>query len=156
MALSRWVALAAVVLIGATTACSDDDAGRTRIALKDVPQGVSAHKLDGRSVFLARDGSDVVAFLADPRHLPGETLYWCPRERQFASPMHGETFDAAGRPVGGLAFRDLNRLEVAVQGDSVVSLGRILFGGIRRQHGKSGWDLPGGRSYCQDPIKSLR
>jgi Rieske Fe-S protein len=100
------------------------------LPLKSVPEGVSARAVDGRQVFLDRDGKHVSAYLTDVHHLPGETTLWyCPDQHVFASPLHAETFDEVGMIVSGPAQRGLDRFKTTVTGDTVtVHLKNIIRG----------------------------
>jgi nitrite reductase/ring-hydroxylating ferredoxin subunit len=88
-----------------------------RLALDSLPEGVSAHEVEGVPVFLVRHGRSVEGFLDRAQHLANEQLWWCPAEEVFVSPFHGELFDAQGRALAGPAFRDLDRVSVEVTVD---------------------------------------
>src|SRR5437879_6290597 len=120
----KCTALVAILAGFASMTAGCSSRPRHSVSLREVPEGVSAHKLDGKPVFVVRRGASVVAFLADVRHLPGERgLWWCPKEQQFVSPTHGELFDRDGHVLGGPARGDLNRLQITVRNGRVVSLG---------------------------------
>lgn len=108
-------AAAVAVLVGVM-------AGDDGLSLRTIPSGVSARRVGRVDVFLARDGQQITAFVNSAQHLPGEKIWWCPKEQVFAAPTHGEMFDAQGRRLGGPAFRDLDRLAVSVGQDGAVSI----------------------------------
>src|SRR5688572_24093152 len=81
-----------------------DPGGDTRtLRLDDLPRGVSARVISGEPVFVVVDGQDVDVFVPDPRHLAGDTLWWCPHEEVFVGPEHGEAFTRDGLAIGGPA-----------------------------------------------------
>jgi Rieske Fe-S protein len=94
----------------------------TGVSLQAIPSGVSARRVGNVHVFLARDGEQVLAFVNSAQHMPGEKIWWCPKEQVFAAPTHGETFDAQGRHIGGPASRDLDRLAVTLGPNGKVSI----------------------------------
>jgi hypothetical protein len=69
------------------------------------------------------------------QHLPGERLWWCPDEKVFVSPSHGELFGANGHYLAGPASRDLDRATVTddASGKLAVDLSRIQRGKARSQ-----------------------
>lgn len=89
------------------------------LALDALPEGVSAHEVQGVAVFFVRHGRQVEGYLDSAQHLPSEQLWWCPAEGVFVSPSHGELFDAQGRLVAGPASGDLDRIEVKVTSANV-------------------------------------
>lgn len=116
-ALTLVVVVAASVLVGSRGGSEDSD----------IPQGVSARILSGEAVFIVRDGDDVQVFAADPRHLPGEPLWWCPNEQIFVGPFHGEQFARDGRYLGGPATGGLNEYPAKLDKDGVtIDTGTII------------------------------
>ena len=88
------------------------------LALASLPQGVSAHVVSGRPVFLLRRGNDVTGFLrTSPRRLTN--LVWCPADDVFQAPAWGETFDIRGRLIRDYSPRDMDRIRVVVHEESV-------------------------------------
>jgi len=129
--------------------------------LDTVPEGVSLIDVDGQPVFLVREGRKVTAFIADVRHLSGEPLWWCPTERVFVAPTHGEEFDGAGRKIGGPARGDLNRFPTRVEGsqllidaNQIVVGSRVIDGGSAAEAGDGRpWDAGPG-SFCAGALRS--
>jgi hypothetical protein len=100
-----------------------------RIAFEAVPEGATGYHIDLHRFFVVRDGERVRAFVDDAQHLPGERLWWCPREKQFAAPTHGETFASDGTKVAGPAQRDLDQYNTSVEdGDLVINLAQVIRG----------------------------
>lgn len=167
---SRWVTPALIVLVVSVAAAISlfqylrlVPAPGT-IELTSIPEGVSARRMGDTPVFIVRHDRAVTVFLTDPQHLPGEhVLWWCPRERLFASPTHGELFDEEGRAVGGPQARGLTRLEATVRDGTVfIDLeARVESTAPRRprqvpaaESGKA-WNAGPG-SFCRTPIRSDR
>lgn len=133
------------------------------VELSSIPEGVSARRVDGTPVFIVRDDRAFTVFLTDPQHLPGEhVLWWCPSERLFASPTHGELFDERGRAVVDTpAARGLSRLEATVRGGTLfINVeGRVESTAPRQPRsvpaaeGGEPWDSGPG-SFCYAPIRS--
>lgn len=134
------------------------------IPLDAIPEGVSAHRLGDLRVFIVRDGNDVTVFDTDIQHQPGEGhLWWCPNERVFAAPAHGELFDARGRYLAGPAARGLTTLPATVR-DNVVRID--LEGTPGASRGPESAELPAGYadgdrawntgpgSFCDAPLTS--
>jgi hypothetical protein len=143
--------LALIVSTRAIASCSSSHRVKG-IRVETIPEGTSVQRLAGRSVFVVRHGEAFKAFLPDPRHLPGEsTLWWCPRERQFASPTHGEFFTEEGRVLGGPARGDLNRLTLNIRRGHVVSDGEVVLGLNRRGELREP-DFVGG-DYCGGALR---
>jgi nitrite reductase/ring-hydroxylating ferredoxin subunit len=93
----------------------------SRLALDSLPEGVTAHTIQGVPVFLvSRHSRDVKGYLDAAQHLANEQLWWCPAEEVFVSPFHGELFDAEGHLLAGPAVRDLDRVAVTVTTTGVV------------------------------------
>jgi Rieske Fe-S protein len=131
-------------------------------SLDAVPEGVSLIDVDGQPVFLAREGSEVTAFIADVRHLSGEPLWWCPSERVFAAPTHGEAFDREGRMIGGPARGDLNRFPTRVEGSELLIDANHVIVGSKADHASSPVETGGGRpwdagpgSFCPGALRSV-
>jgi nitrite reductase/ring-hydroxylating ferredoxin subunit len=109
-------AIAIIGTVGLWFARSQDG-----VALRSLPEGVTAHEVQGVPVFIVRQNRQVEAFLDSAQHLANEQLWWCPIEEVFVSPFHGELFDAQGHALAGPASRDLDRVSVRVTaGDTVV------------------------------------
>lgn len=101
------------------------------LRLDELPEGVTAHELGGDDVFVIRDGNDVRVFLSDARHLPDETLWWCPNEEVFIEVEHGSMFDRQGRKIGGPAAGGLNQYEVRTDGgELIVHRWEVIVGGV--------------------------
>jgi len=90
------------------------------LALDSLPEGVTAHTVQGVPLFLVRHGREVKGYLDDAQHLANEQLWWCPAEEVFVSPFHGELFDAEGRLLAGPARQDLDRIAVEVTAPGLV------------------------------------
>jgi nitrite reductase/ring-hydroxylating ferredoxin subunit len=128
-----------------------------------VPPGVSLVDLGDHAAFLSRVDRTVRAFVPDPRHLPGEPLWWCPKEHVFAAPTHGEEFDRSGRKIGGPARGDLDQYTVRVEDSKVrIDTTRVVEGapdrdGVleRAPAGGEPWDSGPG-SFCDGAIRSDR
>jgi Rieske Fe-S protein len=125
---------------------SSESRWRVAIALKDLPEGVSTRRIHGTPVFLVRRGDKVTTFLTNMHHIPGETvLFWCPAQKQFQSPTHGETFDRTGAVVGGPAFSGLDRLPTTVEGDVAhVDYGQVIADPRPRGTGVGDFSCDGG------------
>ena len=105
----------------------DDDA--VTLDLDEVPEGVSPRVVGGEPVFVVRAGDELRVLLADTRHLPEDTLWWCPTERVFVGVEHGEQFDAEGRKIGGPSQGGLNELAFEVDGSQlVIDTGKVIEG----------------------------
>jgi hypothetical protein len=89
------------------------------MALGGIPEGVTAIVVDGVSLFVVRQGESVRALLPRTTHLSDEVLWWCPSERLFISPVHGETYTEAGDEIGGPGPRGLDSVAVTVAGSAV-------------------------------------
>lgn len=90
----------------------------TPLTLSELPQGISTRTDGDVPLFLVRDGQALTAYVARSTHL-GEPVWWCPRERLFVSPAHGEAWDENGEIVAGPPPRGLDQVEVAVVGNAV-------------------------------------
>jgi hypothetical protein len=114
-----------------------------------------------RTVFLLNGPNGWRAFLTDVHHLTGETsLWWCPAEREFAAPTHGERFDEAGDVVGGPPRRGLDQLRVQRTGEKLtvhvddVFPGRPVDASQQRPLADSRpWDQGAG-SFCDGAVKA--
>ena len=84
------------------------------IPLSVVPQGVSAHDVAGRQVFLVRQGNKVTGFLRTSP-FAHTSLVWCTADDLFMAPAWGEQFDIAGRAMSGPAARNMDRVRVVVR-----------------------------------------
>ena len=148
----RRYVLALIVGSLAIASCSSSHSVKG-IRLDAIPEGTSVQRLAEHSVFVVRHGDAFNAFLSDVRHLPGDsTLWWCPHERQFASPTHGEFFTEDGKILGGPARGDLNRLTVGVRQGRLVSDGTVIIGSPASGEGKPGKPFVGG-AYCGEGLK---
>ena len=97
--------------------------------LDEIEQGTTPGVIEDRRVFFVRTGDEVDVFIAAAQHLPDEGLWWCPDEQVFASPLHGELFDASGRARRGPAARDLDRFATVVRdGHLHVDAGEVIPG----------------------------
>jgi hypothetical protein len=130
-------------------------------SLVSIPIGVSVLEFGSTPTFVIRTSGSVRVFLTNVQHLPGEdTLWWCPHEKVFASPTHGEIFSADGDPLDGPAQRGLNELAVHISGDRVTArIDQIHLGQPRAatayQPRGGAWDSGPG-SFCEDPLKVTR
>lgn len=116
--------LAALVIFMVLVDAPDDT-----LSLSGVPQGVSARRIERRPVFVTRDGDEVRVFLPDARHLPEDTLWWCPNEHLFVDAEHGSLFARDGLKVAGPARGGLNQYPVEVAGQRLkVDTRRIIEG----------------------------
>lgn len=118
----------AMTVGGALAALAPADAS---IPLASLPQGGSAHEVDGRQVVLVRDGDAVWGFLRlSPR---GRGMVsWCPDEEVLLVPGSGETFDRKGHLMREIAVRDLDAVQVTVRhGQIVVSPDQVIKGQSR-------------------------
>ena len=82
----KWLLVAGVAMLVVVVLFAflmQDDDGIVTLDLGDIPAGVSARVIDGEPVFLVRADDDVRVLLADTRHLPDDTLWWCPDEAVF-------------------------------------------------------------------------
>jgi Rieske Fe-S protein len=128
--------------------------------LDTVPEGVSLVDVDGQPVFLAREGKEVTAFIADVRHLAGEPLWWCPADRVFVAPTHGEHFDAAGRRIAGPSRGDLNRFPTRIEGsDLLIDPTQVIVGPSPDDTGASAGTFDGRwgttpETYCVGALRS--
>lgn len=118
-----WQPLAAAALalaVGAVVMAVvlDNDEGTLRLG--HLPEGVTAQVVDGNDVFVSRVGNDVRVFLPESPHLPGDTLWWCPKREIFVALNSGSGFDRNGLPFGGPAPRALDQHPVEVGGDRLV------------------------------------
>jgi hypothetical protein len=101
-----------------------------------------------------RAGNSVHVFLTDVQHLRGEdTLWWCPDDRVFVGPAHGEAFSERGVAIGGPAQRGLDQLAVDVDaGRVVVRLDEIRLGAPRGPN--ADYDAgAGGGKFCNHALK---
>lgn len=107
------------------------DPAEPTVPLSSLPQGGSAHEVNGRQVILVRDGDAVRGFLRmSPRGYG--MVSWCPNEDVLLVPSYGETFDREGRLMRDVSPRDLDSVQVAVRrGRVVVSPDRVTKGRSR-------------------------
>jgi hypothetical protein len=76
-----------------------------------------------------RDGDEVRVFLADTRHLPDDTLWWCPKEQVFVGVEHGEQFTREGLRIGGPSRGGLNEYPTDVDGRNlIIDTGQVIEG----------------------------
>jgi hypothetical protein len=92
--------------------------GSGGIPLSAVPQGVSAHDIAGRPVFLVRHGRKITGFLRTSP-FAHTALVWCTAEDLFMAPAWGERFDITGRAMNGHVSRHMDRVRVVVGGSTV-------------------------------------
>jgi hypothetical protein len=161
--------LAVVALIVIAVAVGSNDSGlgvapgSTRIALTNVPAGVSVQQVGQRLVFVVRNDRAVNVFDTDVHHLPGERgLWWCPAERIFVAPTHAETFNRAGDAIGGPATAGLNRYYAVIQHQQlIIDPTRITRGRAGNRHTNDtpdqastrAWDSGPG-SFCAGALRS--
>lgn len=94
------------------------------MALKDVPQGVTLHHVNGEDVWIDRSRDQLTVFLDSAQHL-NHGVVFCAGQNIFMSPMHGELFGRNGIALDGPAARGLDRFPVTiekVQGESRVMI----------------------------------
>ena len=143
----RLAATAAAAIVAVTVAAAGVSAltppDGASLPLATVPEGVSAHDVGGRPVFLVRRGRSVSAFL---RTSPFEhtNLVWCPADNLFLAPTWGEMFDIDGRAMSGHPPRNMDRVHVVVRGSTVtVEAGKVTRGarprGDERRQAISEW-----------------
>jgi hypothetical protein len=158
-----WIGAVAVGVVGLSTlvlVLRGDDALR----LDDVREGVTFRELAGEQVFFVREDDDVRVFLADARHLPDDTLWWCPNEQVFVEVEHSSQFDRQGRKIAGPARGGLNRYAVrVVDGELVIDddeiiLGRLTpHGELPKTFGRPDFGRPydsGEGSFCDGALGS--
>lgn len=106
----------ALTLTAAGLRAATPDDGRIRLA--SLPDGVSAHTVSNRPVFLVRHGAEVTGWLrTSPRGY--NLLRWCPADDVFQAPSTGETFDIDGQLMRDHSPRNMDRIDVAVHGTRV-------------------------------------
>ena len=129
-----------------------------------IPQGVSHHEVDGRRVFLLREGSVVTGFLGRSTARSEEPIVYCPNEDAFVAPTDASLWTMRGEWVAGPARRDLDR--VTVQVDSVRLVARIDASEVTVARGRTQGEISGeaGERYalfragdafarfCQNPL----
>lgn len=117
----------------ALAALAPSDAG---VPLASLPQGGTAHDVNGRQVELVRHGDTVRGFLRlSPRGYGMVT--WCPDDQVLLVPSYGETFDGQGRLMRDYSPRDLDTVQVTVRGDHVfVAPDRVTRGRSRIVDGR--------------------
>jgi hypothetical protein len=160
----RWAVLVGIALVGVAAAWLVLDGDDGTLRLDDVAEGVSAHELAGEDVFIVREGNSVRVFLSDARHLPEDTLWWCPSEQIFVEVEHGSMFDRQGRRIGGPAQGGLNQYEARVDhGKLIINRDQVILGGLTpRGESPAAVEGPdfsrpynsGAGSFCEDPIAS--
>jgi len=130
------------------------------IPLSAVPQGVSAHDVAGRQVFLDRQGNRSWGSSA-PRPSPTPPLVWCTADDLFMAPAWGEQFDIAGRAMSGPAPRNMDRVRVVVRPSHVSVDATVVTKGARptvseRQQANVDWFAAQERTrpidYCSPTI----
>jgi hypothetical protein len=123
------ISLAAAAVVLALVLGKDDS-----LRLDDLTQGVTAHEVDGNDVFITREGDDLRVFLSDARHLPEDTLWWCPNEQIFFEVEHGSQFDRQGRKIGGPAQGGLNQYAVSVtDGKLLIDSDEVIVGDLSQR-----------------------
>ena len=135
---------------------------RTRdnvIPLADLRQGVTPFVVNETPLMIYRDEDIIRVFLTSVPHLPGERgLWWCPSERIFAAPMHGELFAPSGEAIGGPAHSGLTRLHATRMDGHLQIHSDVRETSPRRQVRQDipldqPWNL-GPDSFCHDPVRS--
>ncbi|MEX1162258.1 MAG: META domain-containing protein [Nitriliruptor sp.] len=115
--------------------------------LDEIERGTTSGVIEDRQVFFVRTGDEVDVFIAAAQHLPDEGLWWCPDERVFASPFHGELFDLDGRARMGPAARDLDRFAIEIRdGQLHVDAGQVIHGAPARA--LEPHDQPWSEGFC--------
>jgi hypothetical protein len=165
--LAAALVLAIVGSVGIILASSDSSDRSPQVAsfavsLSQVPDGVSVQQFGKRLVFVVRNGDEVRVFDTKVHHLAGENvLWWCPNERFFVAPTHGETFSRSGRAIGGPARSGLDQLKASVRrGELIVDLNNRTPGITGNSHKADGtgtsispWDS-GPSSFCAGALKA--
>jgi hypothetical protein len=159
----RILAGAALVLAAAVAVAvvvrNDDDALR----LSRLPEGVTAHVVNGNDVFVSRHGDEVRVLLPDPVRLPDDLLWWCPNEQVFIEVNHSAMFDRNGLWIRGPAHGAMNQHPVELDGDRLVIDTDTVVRGTRDRTGEMPPGIPdtgaglwppnsGPDSICQDPV----
>lgn len=131
--------------------------------LSAIPNGVSVQQFGQHLAFVVRNGEHVTVFDTNVHHLAGEqALWWCPREQQFVSPTHAETFSPSGRAIGGPATAGLDRMQAVVRrGKLVVAPTKVTPGQKGNTHtadgtgaaGTGSWDSGPG-TFCSGALKA--
>lgn len=130
------------------------------IPLSAVPQGVSAHDVAGRQVFLVRRGNKVTGFLRTSP-FAHTSLVWCTTDDLFMAPAWGEQFDIAGRAMSGHAPRNMDRVRVVVRSSDASVDATVVTRGARptaseRQQANMEWFAAHRRTrpvdYCSPTI----
>jgi hypothetical protein len=98
-------------------------AERTAVPLASIPQGVSAHVVDGFAAVAVRTGESVTMLVGGTAR--GEVLAYCAPSPRFPDgvliePRGGSAFDLAGKKLGGPAPRGLDRFPAQIDGDRVL------------------------------------
>jgi hypothetical protein len=162
---STWRAFAGAVLVVAVAAVvavvvrNDDDTLR----LSRLPQGVTAHVVDGNDVFVSRHGNEVRVLLPAPGRLPDDLLWWCPNEQVFIEVRRATFFDRNGRWIVGPAAGALDQHPVELDGDRLVIDTDTVIRGTHTPRGEMPDGVPtsgaglfppnsGPDSICQDPV----
>lgn len=120
------------------------DDGRRAIALSAIPEGVTAHLVDGHPIIAVRTASAVTLYDGwSPR---GELVRYCATTlrhgtARFETPLAASVWDLDGRKLSGPDPRGLDRYETTI-GDGQVSfdpahpqLGAALYGNGRAASG---------------------
>jgi Rieske Fe-S protein len=120
------------------------------LPVASLPTGVSSGLLGNTAVFFVRDDDRVRVFISNAQHLKGETtLWWCPAEKLFYAPTHGETFGPNGRILGGPQQRGLDRIRTKVRtGLVTIERHRVIEGSRNRPTNE--YRAP----PCADPLVS--
>ena len=100
------------------------------IPLSAVAQGVSAHDVAGRQIFLVRQGKNVTGYLRTSP-FAHTSLVWCTADDLFMAPAWGEQFDIFGRAMSGPAPRNMDRVRVVVRPSSVSVDATVVTKGAR-------------------------
>lgn len=161
---TRQAFAGAVLLVAAAAGVAlmlRNDDGTLR--LSRLPQGVTAHVVNGKDVFVSRHGDEVRVLLPDPVRLPDDLLWWCPNEQIFIEVNHGATFDRDGLWIRGPAGGAMNQHPVELDGDRLVIDTDTVVRGTRDRTGEMPPGVPdtgaglfppnsGPDSICQDPV----
>ena len=142
------VALIAAVVVSFVS--TGDGTSRTRLALDDIPDGVSVWRpATGPAGFLVRSGDAVELLVASSPH-QGGPLAWCEETGVFVDLLHGSLFDGRGYKIAGPSPRGLDRLPVTVaDGDVRIDPSSVELGPPLDQPG----DMPArvaGAWQCDD------
>jgi len=107
------------------------------VPLISVPQGVSAHSVGGKRIFILREGTlTLTGFSA--RSPSGDELVWCADEEVFLAVRQGDLFTEEGRWVAGPSDRDMDRVRLRVTDALDLVVGKVV-----RAGGRTRGEVPG-------------